>query len=168
MSKQSPVTVTVAPTTSIPVAPAAAAPPSTVTSAPETPLRLLLPAPAFNIYAGRAQAAGMDVELYLREHLLQTAHVDCRSAGLWLPAPELKRIQKVAGAAVRDPQRMAEKLEALARFKVNELDMTLDADLVNRAKHNYRVRSGKVTVEQFLGTEMVNAARMSVGLMPKR
>ncbi len=141
----------------------------TVSPAAEVPLRLLLSQPAYAQYAAAAATVGMEVEEYLREHLIQTAHIDHRTAGLWFPASEVKRLQLLtARGATRNTNAIVNKLESMARFSVDGLEVTLDADVIDRASHNYRVRNGSMTVKDFAAKEMVNGLRQSVGLNPQR
>lgn len=133
---------------------------------PEHTLRITLPSPVYESFLKRNDK--QEVEETVRQHLVQTVNIDQSKGGLWFDGEEVKRLQALSGRGTRNTGQIVQKLEAMAKFSLEGLEVALDADVIDRASHNYRVRSGSITIKDFIAKEMINGARTSVGLFPKR
>jgi hypothetical protein len=132
----------------------------------EVPLRLSLPKPVFETYV--AAAGGRDPEDYISDHLKQTVGHD-HSGGLYFTAEQIKSLCELTGRGpCTDPAKIIERLKSLSRVKIGHaIEVSLDADVLDRLSHNYKVRKGMLSVEDFIQKEAVNGIRTSVGLVPR-
>jgi hypothetical protein len=132
----------------------------------EVPLRLSLPKPIYDLYV--TAAAERDPENYITEHLKQTATHD-HSGGLYFTAEQAKSLCELTGRGpCTDPAKVIDRLRALSRVKIgHSIEVSLDADVLDRLSHNYKVRKGMLSVEDFIQKEAVNGIRTSVGLVPR-
>lgn len=136
---------------------------------PEAAVRLNLPQPIYERYAAAAKAAGVvDVEAYIRQQLISCVDHDQSSASLHFNASLAKRLCAITGKGVtNDPLKVLEKLERTSTISIGKVVMPLDADLKERISHNYLVRKGNMSPEEFVLREAVNGVRSSVGLSRK-
>ena len=132
--------------------------------AAQVKVRVDVPQPIFDRYSASAATKNQDVEVYIGEHLRQTAGQDHTGAGIWFSAEQAAKLCKLTGrGSCTDADQILQRLKPLLEILVGDVIVELDAQIIDRLKHIPRNK----TVPQFVSREALNGIRGSLGLSLK-